>query len=102
MRYVIAISKCLEGCVALKVQPGRELVALKKEIYRKVGYESIELVTISRPSIYGEYVPYRFVETMEEFKLAAYQLLLTKSQISLTDRQIGAYMVTRNCILKVL
>ena len=53
MCYVIAISKCLEGCVALKVQPGRELVALKKEIYRKVGYESIELVTISRPSIYG-------------------------------------------------
>jgi len=79
MCYVIAISKCLEGCIGLKMQPGRELVELKKEIYRKVGNESVELVTISRPTIYGEYAPYRIVETIEEFKQAAFQISCMQS-----------------------
>lgn len=79
MCYVIAISKCLEGCIALKMQPSRELVELKKEIYRKVGNESVELVTISRTNIYGEYAPYRIVEIIEEFKQAAYQISCIQS-----------------------
>ena len=33
-----------------------------------IGYEKIQLVTISRPSAYGEYEPYRFVSTEEEFE----------------------------------
>lgn len=33
-----------------------------------VGYDTIQLVTISRPSAYGEYEPYRFVETEQEFE----------------------------------
>ena len=82
MCYVIALSKCLEGCIALKMQPGRELVELKKEIYRKVGHESIELVTISRPSAYGEYAPYIIVETIEEFKHSAYQISCAQSSNS--------------------
>lgn len=82
MCYVIALSRCLEGCIAFKLQPGRELVELKKEIYRKVGHECIELVTISRPSIYGEYAPYRIVETIEEFKQAAYQISCIQSSDS--------------------
>jgi len=32
------------------------------------GYEKIQLVTISRPSAYGEYEPYHFVNTKEEFE----------------------------------
>ena len=33
-----------------------------------VGYDCIQLVTISRPTAYGEYEPYNFVETKEEFE----------------------------------
>lgn len=35
-----------------------------------MGYEKIQLVTISRPSAYGEYEPYHFVESKEEFFVA--------------------------------
>lgn len=33
----------------------------------KIGCDRIQLVTISRPSAYGEYEPYRFVTSEEEF-----------------------------------
>ena len=39
-------------------------------IEQKVGYEKIQLVTISRPSAYGEYEPYHFVDSKEEFVYA--------------------------------
>ncbi len=35
-----------------------------------VGYDTIQLITISRPSVYGEYETYRFVETEAEFEAA--------------------------------
>ena len=35
-----------------------------------VGYDTIQLVVISRPSAYGEYEPYRFVNTEYEFETA--------------------------------
>lgn len=38
----------------------------RRGIEVKVGYEKSQLVTISRPSAYGEYEPYHFVDT-EEF-----------------------------------
>lgn len=58
------------GCIALKTKHGSELVALKKELISKVGLERIQLVTISRPSAYGEYEPYSFVKTESELKEA--------------------------------
>lgn len=33
----------------------------------KVDSSGIQLVTISRPTAYGEYAPYRFVHSEEEF-----------------------------------
>ena len=39
-------------------------------IEEKVGYEKIQLVTISRPSAYSGYETYCFVETKEEFVFA--------------------------------
>ena len=42
--------------------------------WKKVGYDKIQLVTISRPSAYGEYEPYRFVETKDEFAQAVEQM----------------------------
>jgi len=39
-----------------------------KKIIKEVGVENIQLVTVSRPSAYGEYEPYRFVDTEQEFE----------------------------------
>jgi len=46
------------------------LVDFKEKLMEAVGYETIQLVTISRPSAYGEYEPYHFVETEQEFEEA--------------------------------
>lgn len=59
----------------MKAELGHNLVELKREIYSQVGYSAAELITISRPSVYGEYTPYKVVETEEEFKEAAYKLV---------------------------
>lgn len=50
--------------------PGRHLADFKEKLMKAVGYETIQLVTISRPSAYGEYEPYHFVETEQEFEQA--------------------------------
>ena len=53
---------------------GEHLAKFKRNIEQKVGYEKIQLVTISRPSAYGEYEPYHFVYTKEEFMNAVEQM----------------------------
>ena len=68
MCYLIAKDVNAVGCVALKTTHGKHLSEFKKKIIDKVGYDRIQLVTISRPSAYGEYEPYNFVETKEEFE----------------------------------
>lgn len=68
MCYLIAKDVDAVGCVALKTTHGKHLSEFKKKIIDKVGYDRIQLVTISRPSAYGEYEPYNFVETKEEFE----------------------------------
>lgn len=67
MCYLIAKNVDNTGCVALKMTHGKHLSELKRGIEAKIGYEKIQLVTISRPSAYGEYEPYHFVDTEEEF-----------------------------------
>ena len=68
MCYLIAKDVDAVGCVALKTTHGKHLSEFKKKIMDKVGYDRIQLVTISRPSAYGEYEPYNFVETKEDFE----------------------------------
>lgn len=46
----------------------KHLVELKRELNNIVGYKGVQLVTISRPTAYGEYAPYHFVDTEQEFK----------------------------------
>lgn len=41
---------------------------LKKRILDQVNANEIQLVTISRPSAYGEYEPYQFIDTEQEFE----------------------------------
>ena len=59
MCYLIAKDRDSHGCYALKTNHGRHLVELKK---------GVQLVTISRPTAYGEYAPYHFVDTEQEFQ----------------------------------
>jgi len=74
MCYVVAKHVNKIGCVAFRTQHGKALVELKREIKDKIGYSQIQLVTISKPSAYGEYAPYHMVETAEDFKNAVYQM----------------------------
>lgn len=68
MCYLIAKDRDSHGCYALKTNHGRHLVELKRELNRAVGYKGVQLVTISRPTAYGEYAPYHFVDTEQEFQ----------------------------------
>ena len=70
MCYLIAKDVDKVGCVALRTTHGKHLSEFKRSIEKKIGSERIQLVTISRPSAYGEYEPYRFVDTKEEFEQA--------------------------------
>ena len=68
MCYLVAKDRNAHGCFALKTTHGKHLVELKRELNREVGYKGVQLVTISRPTAYGEYAPYHFVDTEQEFQ----------------------------------
>ena len=68
MCYLIAKDRDSHGCYALKTKHGQQLVEMKRELNKAVGYKGVQLVTISRPTAYGEYAPYRFIDTEQEFK----------------------------------
>ena len=67
MCYLIAKKFNESGSIALKTTRGEELAYFVDEFQEKVGYD-IQLVTITRPSAYGEYEPYHFVDSYEEFR----------------------------------
>ena len=68
MCYLVAKDRNAHGCFALKTTHGKHLVELKRELNKEVGYKGVQLVTISRPTAYGEYAPYHFVDTEQEFQ----------------------------------
>ena len=70
MCYLVAIHNGRIGSIALCTSHGKHLTALKKRIEMQVGLHKIQLVTISRPSAYSEYEPYRFVDTEAAFEEA--------------------------------
>ena len=72
--YVVARNVDSVGCIAIKMKPGSSVVALKRELEQEFGHQKLQFVTISRPSAYGEYEPYRFVDTPDEFKRGVRQL----------------------------
>ena len=67
MCYLIAKDTDKRGCYALKTVHGKHLVELKRQLNAAVGKKGIQLVTISRPTAYGEYAPYTFAKDEEEF-----------------------------------
>lgn len=64
---LIARDRKSYGCFALKIKYGKHLVELKRRLNQAVGYKGIELITISSPTAYGEYAPYQFIDTEQEF-----------------------------------
>ena len=68
MCYLVAKKAYGIGSIALQTSHGKHLVDFKKKIIKEIGVENIQLVTISKPSAYGEYEPYIFVDTEQEFE----------------------------------
>jgi len=68
MCYLVAKKADGIGSIALQTSHGQHLVDFKKKIIKEIGVENIQLVTVSRPSAYGDYEPYRFVDTEQEFE----------------------------------
>lgn len=68
MCYLIAKDKNKHGCFAMKTQHGEHLVEIKRRMNQQVAGKGIQLVTISRPTAYGEYAPYTFVDDEQEFE----------------------------------
>ncbi len=69
MCYLIAKDTKKHGCFAIKTTHGKHLVQMKKRIERCcVAQKGVQLVTISRPTAYGEYAPYQFASSEEEFR----------------------------------
>ncbi len=67
MCYLIAKDTKEHGCIALKTKHGKHLAELVTSLNEIVGRKGVQLVTISRPTAYGEYAPYHFAETEVEF-----------------------------------
>lgn len=67
MCYLVAKDTRKRGCYALKTTHGKHLVELKRDLNAAVGGKGIQLVTISRPTAYGEYAPYTFAKDENEF-----------------------------------
>lgn len=70
MCYLVAKDFNKVGSIAMRHVGGKRLVQFEHRLIAQVGYERIQLVTISRPNAYGEYAPYKFVDTEEEFEEA--------------------------------
>ena len=57
MCYLVAKDRYAHGCIALKTTHGKHLVEMKRALNAAVGDKGVQLVTISRPTAYGEYAP---------------------------------------------
>lgn len=68
MCYLVVKNFDEVGCLVLQTKPGKPLIQLKKKLAAEIDPEQdwLQLITISRPSAYGEYEPYHFVDTEEE------------------------------------
>ena len=73
MCYLIAKRFKKSGCAALQTEAGEEMAQFADALQEKLGYD-IQIITISRPTAYGEYEPYHFVNSYDEFSKQASQL----------------------------
>lgn len=70
MCYLVAKRFKQSGSIVLKTKKGRDLSNFSYHLYKELG-KDIHLITLSRPSAYGEYAPFTYVHSYEEFEKAA-------------------------------
>ena len=70
MCYLIAKRFNQSGCIALQTEAGQEMAQFADALQEKLGYD-IQIIAISRPTAYGEYEPYHFVHSYDEFSKQA-------------------------------
>ncbi len=67
MCYLIAKEFDKKGCIAVKTRHGKALADFTEKLQKQIGENGVQLVTISRPSAYGEYEPQEIMESKEKF-----------------------------------
>ena len=69
MCYLIVRDCNEKGCYAYKTEFGDELADYSEYLENEFIKDNldIELVALTRPSAYGEYEPYKIVDTKDEF-----------------------------------
>lgn len=70
MCYLVARAVNQIGSIAMPAHIGSEPPRFIDDLESRYGIENLELITISRPSAYGEYEPYSFVRSEAEFDRA--------------------------------
>ncbi len=75
MIYLVAKNKYKHGCCAFKTESGQNVVKIKRKLFEIGRNKGLQVVTISRPIAYGEYAPYHFVHSEEEFMRSAEELI---------------------------
>lgn len=80
MCYLVAKNKNAHGCFAMKMRHGKHLAELKRKINEQVVEKGIQLVTISRPTAYGEYAPYIFIHDEDEFEKTVRKMVSDDTQ----------------------
>ena len=68
MCYLVAKKFDEMGCIAMKTRHGKALADYAENLQQIIGHNGIQLITISRPSAYGEYEPYEIIGNKEEFQ----------------------------------
>ena len=66
--YVVAKDRDKPGCVAMKSKIGKQLSSFTRSLNESLPRKGIQIIVISRPTAYGEYAPYQFVDTEAEFR----------------------------------
>ena len=67
MCYLIAKEFDKKGCIAVKTRHGKALADFTEKLQKQIVANGMQLMTISRPSAYGEYEPYEIMENKEYF-----------------------------------
>lgn len=76
MFYLVAKKFDSQGCIAVKTKHSKALGETIEELNHEVGEKGgVQIVTVSRPSAYGEYEPDEIVDSMENFKKKAIEMI---------------------------
>jgi len=81
--YIVAKDRNKQGCYALKSRIGKDLAKYTRELNKAISKDGIQIIVISRPTAYGEYAPYVFVESEEKFKKLVLEMQKTEAKKAL-------------------